>query len=208
MTFRFRAILIPPIFLTVLSVACMLNQTPAAPTQPDASAEKRLREASATARVVYPVADPSIKIYKARRILELWSGDKLVKSYPCVLGPAPIGDKLRQGDGKTPEGEFYVCTRNDRSKFHLFLGVSYPGIDDAERGVRDGLIAKAAYSRIVAAVRDRERPPWDTALGGEIGIHGGGTSFDWTAGCIALENEAIEELWLACPKKTPISIYQ
>jgi murein L,D-transpeptidase YafK len=113
---------------------------------------------------------------------------------------------VREGDHRTPEGRYYVCTRNDRSRFHLFLGVSYPSKQDAERGLTTGLIGKNVFAQIVAANSRGTRPPWNTPLGGEVGVHGGGTGSDWTWGCIALENADIEELWASCPLGTPITI--
>lgn len=173
---------------------------------PSESAEVRLKEAAEKAGVVWPLQSPHIKIFKKDRRLELWAEGKRVQTYPVALGADPELDKVRQGDHRTPEGDFYVCTRNDLSKFHLFLGLSYPNEEDAERGLRDKLITQGEYRRILSANQAKVRPPWDTGLGGEVGIHGGGTGQDWTWGCIALENDCIEELWLACPMKTPISI--
>jgi murein L,D-transpeptidase YafK len=156
--------------------------------------------------LMIPVKSPRIVILKSARKLELWSGDVRVRSFPVALGNEPELEKERQGDHRTPEGDFYVCTRNDRSRFHLFLGLSYPTKEDAERGLRERLISRAEFGAIVRANDKRVRPPWDTGLGGEVGIHGGGIGSDWTWGCIALENAAIEELWRACPLGTPVRI--
>ncbi len=179
---------------------------PAQRVEPSGDAETRLRKAAEAAGVAFPLTSPHIRIFKHDRRLELWSEGKLVTSFGTALGADPELDKVRQGDHRTPVGEFYVCTRNDLSKFHLFLGLSYPNTEDAERGLRDKLISAAEYRQILAANRSKTRPLWNTGLGGEVGIHGGGTGQDWTWGCIALENSAIEELWLACPLKTPVSI--
>jgi murein L,D-transpeptidase YafK len=172
-----------------------------------APAETRLRRALDQVGAAYPPPAPTLKVFKRQRRLELWSGGTFVKAYRVGLGAEPERDKEREGDHRTPVGEFYVCTRNDRSKFHLFLGVSYPNVEDAERGLRGGLITRPEYRRILDAQRRRERPPWDTSLGGQVGVHGFGAGSDWTWGCIALENDDIEELWLACPLKTPILIF-
>ena len=123
-----------------------------------------------------------------------------------VLGFSPEGDKVRQGDGRTPEGEFYVCLKNDRSNFYLSLGLNYPSAEDAERGLRDKLITRAERNRIVRAIENKQRPPWDTALGGEIFIHGGGTESDWTWGCIALANPDVRELFDSVPMGTSVRI--
>lgn len=137
----------------------------------------------------------SIVIRKKQRTVELYDGEKLIKTYQMVLGFAPEGDKEREGDGKTPEGSFYVFAKNPKSKFHLSIGLSYPSTEDAERGLVSGLIGRAERDSIVRAVRERRMPPQKTGLGGEIYIHGGGVESDWTWGCIALKNEDIEEIY-------------
>ncbi len=153
-----------------------------------------------------PLVEPRIVVSKAGRLLTLYSGGRVVRAYRVVLGFNPVGDKVKQGDGATPEGEFYVCVKNEKSKFYRSLGLSYPNEEDAGRGLRDGLITRAQHDRIVRAIKERRTPPWDTALGGEIFIHGGGTRGDWTWGCVALENEQAEELFNAVPKGTPVRI--
>jgi murein L,D-transpeptidase YafK len=104
------------------------------------------------------------------------------------------------------EGDFYVFTKNEKSAFYLSLGISYPNIEDAERGRRDGLISRAEYDIIVKAIKRKAAPPQHTALGGDIYIHGNGASSDWTWGCVALENEDIRELFDAVPVGTPVTI--
>jgi murein L,D-transpeptidase YafK len=138
--------------------------------------------------------------------LRLYAGGELVRVRRVALGFEPAGDKVKQGDGRTPEGEFYVCMKNEKSKFYLSLGLSYPNEEDAGRGLRDGLITKGTAAAIVRAVRAGRCPAWSTALGGEIFIHGGGTASDWTFGCVALENPEIRELFDALPAGTPVRI--
>jgi murein L,D-transpeptidase YafK len=149
---------------------------------------------------------PRIVIKKGARLLELYDGENLIRSYKIVLGFAPAGDKEREGDGKTPEGEFYLFTKNSKSRFHLSLGISYPSKDDAERGLETGLISRSEHGEIVAAIERRAAPPQKTALGGEIYIHGGGIESDWTEGCIAMKNEEIEELYNAVPIGAKVTI--
>ncbi len=149
-----------------------------------------------------------IVISKSEHRLYLFEDDRLVKSYPIGLGKVPRGDKVRQGDHRTPDGVFYICTKNPKSRFHLSLGISYPTIEDAERGLRQGLISWREYQEIVSAIKRGQRPPWNTALGGAICIHGGGAYWDWTEGCIALDNRDIEELYRIVPVGTPILIVE
>jgi murein L,D-transpeptidase YafK len=145
---------------------------------------------------VLPKAEnKQIVIKKKARTLQIFDRDRLIKTYPIVLGSTPEGDKEIEGDGKTPEGEFYIFTKNNKSKFYLSLGLSYPNIKDAERGLKENLISREEYDAILAAVKEKRMPPQNTALGGEIYIHGGGTLADWTRGCIALKDEEMKEIF-------------
>jgi lipoprotein-anchoring transpeptidase ErfK/SrfK len=153
-----------------------------------------------------PLTEPKIVVEKAARRLTLYSNGERVRVFQVALGFEPAGDKVKQGDGRTPEGEFYVCMKNERSKFYLSLGLSYPNAEDAERGLRDGLVTRAQHKQIVDAIGRGAKPPWNTPLGGEIFIHGGGTASDWTWGCVALANEQVKELFDAVPLGTHVRI--
>lgn len=153
-----------------------------------------------------PLVEPRIVVSKSARRLELYSQGSVVRTYHIALGSEPVNDKECAGDRRTPEGEFYVCVKNAASKFTLSLGLSYPNREDAERGLRDHLITRAEHDRIIRALEKHLRPPWDTALGGEIFIHGGGTASDWTWGCVALDDADIRELFDAVPLGTPVRI--
>jgi L,D-peptidoglycan transpeptidase YkuD (ErfK/YbiS/YcfS/YnhG family) len=171
---------------------------PASPSAPASSA--------AQTPLKLPLVNPKIVVSKAARQLSLYSDGRIVRTYRVALGTNPVDDKLRQGDRSTPEGDFYVCVKNARSNFYLSLGLSYPNIEDAERGLRDKLITRKERDAIVRAIQNKRRPPWDTALGGEIFIHGGGTEGDWTWGCVALANPDIKELFDAVPMGTNVRI--
>jgi murein L,D-transpeptidase YafK len=153
-----------------------------------------------------PLVRPRILVRKSRRQLLLFSGDKLVRTYRVGLGLSPSGDKVREGDRRTPEGDFYIFTKNDKSAYYLSLGISYPNAVHAQRGLRDGLITKAQYDGIIRALRSGKAPPQNTPLGGEIYIHGNGAGSDWTWGCVALENQDIRELFAAVSIGTPVTI--
>lgn len=154
-----------------------------------------------------PLDKPRIVVHKAARKLELFSADKLLRTYKAGLGFSPVADKIREGDGATPEGEFYVFVKNNRSAYYLSLGVSYPNAEDADRGLRDGLITRTQHRGITEAIRKKTAPPQYTKLGGLIYIHGHGAKSDWTWGCVALENEDIRELFDAVTVGTPVTIY-
>jgi murein L,D-transpeptidase YafK len=157
-----------------------------------------------------------ILVKKAERKLYLYQREngreRLVKSYQIALGNNPTGTKRKQGDGATPEGDYYITHKNARSRFYLSLGVSYPNIADADEGLKNGLITKTQHQSIVIATRNKAKPPQTTRLGGDIFIHGGGTGklfgaiHDWTLGCVALENGEIKELFDLIPVRTPVRI--
>ncbi|MDX2030402.1 MAG: L,D-transpeptidase family protein [Blastocatellia bacterium] len=163
-----------------------------------------------------PLPAYRILVRKKDRRLDLFrienGREKLVKTYEIVLGGNPTGTKLRQGDSATPEGEYYISHKNAKSKFYLSLGVSYPNVADADRGLKAGLISRAEREAIAAAIRQGGKPPQNTRLGGDIFIHGGGTGRlfglirDWTLGCVAMENQDIKELFDTAPVRTPVKI--
>lgn len=151
-----------------------------------------------------------ILIKKSERKLYLYEinggKERLRKTYQIALGNTPTGHKRQQGDGRTPEGEYYITHKNSKSNYYLSLGVSYPNISDADAGLKNGLITKAQHEAIASAIRAKGKPPQNTKLGGDIFIHGGGKTNDWTLGCVALENEDIKELFDLLPAKTPVKI--
>ncbi|GAC1405377.1 MAG: hypothetical protein NVSMB56_19730 [Pyrinomonadaceae bacterium] len=153
-----------------------------------------------------PLVEAKIVISKSRRQLTLYSKDEILRTYPVALGFNPRDDKQREGDKATPEGEFYVGARNPNSKFYLSLGLNYPNAEHAKRGLRNGLINKFQYEQIIRALQNKIMPPQNTALGGDIYIHGGGTTKDWTWGCVALDSDDIRELFAAIPLGTPVII--
>jgi murein L,D-transpeptidase YafK len=156
--------------------------------------------------MLFPVQNPRIVIYKRDRKLEFYSHQKLIRTYRVGLGFNPIPDKKQEGDGATPEGDFYVFVKNNRSAYYLSLGLSYPNAEDAERGLRDGLINKSQRDTIIEAIQKKATPPQYTKLGGLIYIHGHGAASDWTWGCVALENQDMKELYDAVSVGTPVTI--
>ncbi|MBN2369221.1 MAG: L,D-transpeptidase family protein [Vicinamibacteria bacterium] len=169
-------------------------------------ARQRKRDLLARLGWPQPPARARILIRKASRRLTLYGDDREMLVCRIGLGGEPRGAKRRQGDGRTPEGDYRVCTRNAQSQFHLFLGLDYPNRRDAERGLANGMITRAIYRRIVDAHTNGRTPPWNTSLGGAVGIHGSGASWDWTLGCVALDDPDIETLWAFCPAGTSVRI--
>lgn len=187
----------------IMSQKKVVTPADAAPLAP---ATKSSTEPRPDTPLKLPLAAPHILVKKGERRLLLFDGDQPVRTYRIGLGFTPTGDKMRQGDGRTPEGSFYVCVKNEASKFYRSLGLSYPDKTHAARGLRDGLINRAQHDEIISALDRRQRPPWNTRLGGEIFIHGNGSSNDWTWGCVALDDKDMKELFEAVPKGVVVVI--
>ncbi len=152
------------------------------------------------------LVDPELVVYKKKRKVEIYSKGKILKVYPIGLGLNPIPPKDRQGDYATPEGIYQVCGKIPESNYYMALVLNYPNIEDANRGLKKGLISKRQCNAISKAIREKKCPPFNTKLGGQIEIHGMGSRSDWTWGCIALDNPAIEELYRLLPKGTVVTI--
>lgn len=129
-----------------------------------------------------------IQVFKERREMQLLHNTSLLKSYIFDLGFAPTGHKSKEGDGRTPEGGYHIDRRNPNSRFHLSLGISYPNEND------------------IAFAKANGFDP-----GGDIFIHGTPTKWlgtpDWTWGCIAVQNDEMEEIYAMVQNGTQINIY-
>jgi murein L,D-transpeptidase YafK len=148
-------------------------------------------------------ADGLIVALKASRRLMRFDGGRLVDGACWAMGLAmdyPAGPKRVQGDLKTPEG-WYRTSDKPWSSYYGAIAIHYPNENDAALGRRSGRITAAQQRDIEAALRAGDKPPQNTPLGGEILIHGGGAETDWTLGCLALENDAIDTLRNSLPRK-------
>jgi len=135
-----------------------------------------------------PEAADRVRVRKAERRLFLERKGETIRSYPIRLGRHPLGPKIFEWDGRTPEGRYTIDGRTLNTPYHRALHVSYPNAENRERARQYGI------------------PP-----GGGIWIHGTPaetTRFqrDWTDGCIAASNAAIEEIWMLVADGTPIEI--
>ena len=122
----------------------------------------------------------SVVVNKGPRRMYLLHHNEILKEYSFGLGFSPVGDKKFRGDGRTPEGTYVIDRRNPNSSFHLSVGISYPDAND------------------IAEARAMGKEP-----GGDIFIHG---QPDWTAGCIAVRNREIEEIFAMVRTGTPITL--
>lgn len=145
----------------------------------------------------------AIFIDKSAHVLSIYKGKTLLKSYPIELGEGGLADKKIKGDHKTPEGAFYVAEKSILQPADQFLGtrwlrISYPNVEDAERGLGQGLIDRNTHDQIIGALRNKDIPPQYTALGGGVGIHGGSSKeqgSNWTWGCVGLRNQDVEDFF-------------
>lgn len=155
-----------------------------------------------------------VVIDKAVKELSIFQDGQRVARFPASFGIDPVSDKRRVHDLATPEGLYSVTSRNSRSRFHRSLGLSYPNLADAQRGLSEGVVSAAGYGRVLQAVRQGRLAPCDTGLGCAIAIHGGGVyrpfgefrERDWTEGCVALDNRDMEVLFDLCRPGDPVLI--
>ena len=134
-----------------------------------------------------------IVIEKAARRLSTFRNGQKLNSYRIALGRNPIGAKQEEGDGKTPEGIYQIDSRNAQSSFHLALHISYPSDEDVARAAARGV--SAGCDIMIHGLPNGR---------GWLGAFHRGT--DWTAGCVALTDEEIEELWRVTPDGTVVEI--
>jgi murein L,D-transpeptidase YafK len=134
-----------------------------------------------------------IVITKSAHTMKLLRGNQVIREYKVALGGQPVGPKKQQGDHKTPEGDYKIDWKQEQSRFHLALHVSYPNSTDRararERGVNPG-------GSIMIHGLEKKYSYWGA-------LH---RQFDWTDGCIAVTNAEIEEIWKLVPVGTRVEI--
>jgi murein L,D-transpeptidase YafK len=134
-----------------------------------------------------------ILILKKDHVMELLAGGKVIRSYKVALGQGGLAPKVRQGDGRTPEGHYIIDAKYANSEYHKALHISYPNAEDRKRAAKMGV-----------------------SPGGSILIHGlpngkgyigaAHRLYDWTLGCIAVTDEEIDEVWNLVAVGTPVEI--
>lgn len=125
----------------------------------------------------------------------------LVRFRNIAIGSGGTSDLHRHGDESTPRGIFHVAWVDHHSRFNMFYGLDYPSAGIARHAYDSGDISQTEFDAIMQALRHHRTPPQNTALGGQLGIHGlGGGNPDvqqtvnWTDGCVALTNRDIRRL--------------
>jgi murein L,D-transpeptidase YafK len=154
----------------------------------------------------------AIEVHKSeRRLFARCEGGRIL-SFPIALPREPAGAKRARGDDRSPEGDYHVAGAARPSRFHLFLPIDYPAPADADRALAEGRITPDVHAAILRAHALRRLPPQNTPLGGYLGLHGEGARWrgdldlNWTRGCFALADEAIELLAQLAPIGTPVRI--
>lgn len=137
--------------------------------------------------------------HKSARRLMLFDRGQLAGCWRIGLGFAPRGDKEVEGDGKTPVG-WYPTSDKPWSAFDDAIAIHYPNADDAGEALRAGRISRRTRDQIREASSRRSVPPQRTTMGGAVLIHGGGSSVDWTLGCIALDDADLADVRTRLPR--------
>jgi murein L,D-transpeptidase YafK len=139
-----------------------------------------------------PKAD-LVVVHKSTRTLALIKDGRPFREYSISLGENPQGHKEEEGDKRTPEGEYRLDWRRDNDFYHRSIHISYPNEEDREaareRGVRPGGMIMIhgipeIYERVADILKKR----------------------DWTNGCIAVNNDEMNEIWKLVRDGTPIRI--
>lgn len=154
-----------------------------------------------------------VYIRKSTGRMGVYSYGKLERQFAVATG-IRSGNKQREGDKRTPEGEFIIIQKRPSKRFTLSLDLDYPRPEDAARGLDDGLITEEEYVRILTAHRRGRMPPWNTRLGGAILIHGGRVPistpflfrFMRTHGCVRVREPDMKYLYERVPVGTHVTI--
>lgn len=134
-----------------------------------------------------------IVVIKNKRVMMLLKDGEIMKIYRVSLGKNPDGHKNQEGDKRTPEGNYFIASRNQHSKYYLALNISYPNELDIQNAKKNGVSAGNNIA-IHGLPKDME----------ELGkFH---RRMDWTDGCIAVTNQEMEEIWNLVADGTRIEI--
>lgn len=177
--------------------------------------ENSLREAM-TEKGIPGIKNPTILIDRKTYTLSIYEDSILVKNYRASFGRNINSTKLRIGDRSTPVGTYLICSIDTLNKYHKFLMINYPNLDDAAEGLRKGIITQKEYDKIKLELLHYGYSTFASELGNNIGIHGIGEYndifknlpfvFNWTDGSIAITNEAIDEIYSIVKKGTKVVI--
>ncbi|MDR2872531.1 MAG: L,D-transpeptidase family protein [Xanthomonadaceae bacterium] len=184
---------LPPATSAPLSGIAPIRQTVEEDTGPASDIFRDILENAISIDESPPITQ--VIVHKGERYMDLFAGETRIRRYAIRLGGSPEGAKTRQGDRKTPEGDYQIDWRNPNSRYYKSLHISYPNATDRRQANTRGVDP-----------------------GGDIMIHGLPNAMnreeyyhyigerDWTDGCIAVSNAAMDELWILIRNGTPIQI--
>lgn len=135
-----------------------------------------------------------ILIKKSARKLFLVRNDRILDDFTISLGGEPVGAKTHEGDERTPEGSYIIDWKNPYSSYFLSLHISYPNANDLARARARG-VADPGGQIMIHGLPNGTSEPADFFL-----------SRDWTDGCIAVSNRAMQVIYAAVEPGTPIVI--
>ena len=164
----------------------------------------------------YAMAETEIIISRSDHSLIVLRNDIVMKRFHVAFGSGGRFGKVKQGDRKTPYGKYKVMLIKGSERFHSFIQLDYPNVNDAEQGYFNDILTREEYRSIIDAHWEGKMPPQNTPLGGAIGLHGIGKEteeridihehFDWTKGCLALRNHELDLLTAFIRKGTTVLI--
>lgn len=163
------------------------------------------------------ISNPSIVIDRRNYKLTLFSDSIEVKSYKAVFGKSRKIEKKAFNDFVTPLGDYIICDKYDNHKYYKYLKLNYPNQSDAAEALKDKIISKKEFTRILNILKDNGCSYDETILGSNIGLHGIGKFdlifknlpfvFNWTNGSVALSNKDMEEIFSVVNKGTKVTIH-
>ncbi|WP_155858978.1 L,D-transpeptidase family protein [Enterovibrio calviensis] len=171
-----------PLFIFIISLLLV--------GQADATTREKTAAASANTSIV---DIDLVKVDKSARKMYLIQGDRILKSYSIALGANPKGHKLREGDKRTPEGQYTLDYLNEESGFYRSIRINYPNDRDIKRAK---LLGVDPGGQIMIHGQKNGNGPHPSENRGE----------DWTDGCIAIANEEMDEFLRMVKLGTPIDI--
>ncbi|MFA7494843.1 MAG: L,D-transpeptidase [Acidithiobacillus sp.] len=197
----------PPVH-SVAYYASQIKAPVVAPVAPVVSPAVSASVASQPVRIVVSTEAHLLRIYK---------GDTLLATYPVAIGFNGSAPRRTRGDDVTPVGHYHIGWILHGTQYGPFMGLTYPNKENAQWGLKEGVISHGQYRAIVEAIDAGQTPPQNTPLGGEIGIHGMGPQFGddpqskvfpgrWTAGCVALSNWNAQQVAALVTVGTPVEI--
>ena len=137
-----------------------------------------------------------IVIVKRRRLLQLVYRDRVMRTYRMALGSAPVGHKRERGDGRTPEGLYRIDYKKPESRFSQALHIDYPNERDRAEAVARGIDPGGAIYIHGQPIEATEHAFFRLKF----------ARADWTDGCIAVTNAAMDEVYRSVREGTPILI--